>query len=119
MRIEINPVSKPRMTQRDKWAKRPCVVRYYGFKDELRRAWGGKEVPDQINLIFYLQMPSGWSKKRRNQMLNKPHQQKPDIDNLLDFGQNSSCKRSRLAMSNKVRKEETREMRRLIAVLPN
>lgn len=83
MRIEINPVSKPRMTQRDKWAKRPCVVRYYSFKDELRRAWGCKEVPDQLNLIFYLPMPSSWSKKRRNQMLGKPHQSKPDIDNLI------------------------------------
>ena len=32
----INPVSKPRMTQRDVWKKRPVVVKYHAFCDEMR-----------------------------------------------------------------------------------
>ena len=36
---KIKPVPKPRMTQRDAWDKRPCVLRYRAFKDEVRK-WG-------------------------------------------------------------------------------
>lgn len=32
----IVPVPKPRMTQRDKWQKRPAVMRYRAFCDEVR-----------------------------------------------------------------------------------
>jgi len=28
-------------------------------------------------------MPKSWSKKKKAEMINKPHKQKPDIDNLL------------------------------------
>jgi len=28
-------------------------------------------------------MPKSWSKKKKAEMLGQPHQQKPDIDNLL------------------------------------
>lgn len=82
-KLIITPIGKPRMTQRDRWAKRPCVSRYWSFKDELRRLWGGDKVPSQISLTFYLPMPKSWSKKRRNEMLGMPHQSKPDIDNLI------------------------------------
>lgn len=82
-KLIITPIGKPRMTQRDKWAKRPCVARYWAFKDELRKQWDGDKVPCQICLTFHLPMPKSWSKKRRNQMLGTPHKQKPDIDNLV------------------------------------
>jgi len=36
MIYNINPVPKPRMTQSDKWKKRPPVLRYFAFKDECR-----------------------------------------------------------------------------------
>ena len=36
MEYPIIPLGKPRMTQRDKWAKRPAVLRYRAFKDECR-----------------------------------------------------------------------------------
>ena len=29
-------MGKPRMTQRDKWKKRPCVLRYHAFRDKMR-----------------------------------------------------------------------------------
>ena len=33
--FNVNPVAKPRMTQRDKWKKRPVVDKYYAYKDEM------------------------------------------------------------------------------------
>ncbi|MGL4446340.1 MAG: RusA family crossover junction endodeoxyribonuclease [Aeromonas sp.] len=77
----INPVSKPRMTQRDRWAKRPTVVRYRAFCDAVRAA--GIALPEGgYHVTFYLPMPKSWSAKKRLAMLNQPHQQKPDKDNL-------------------------------------
>ena len=32
-------------------------------------------------VIFYIEMPKSWSKKKRASMLNAPHQQKADLDN--------------------------------------
>ena len=36
MHIPVNPVSKPRMTQSDKWKQRPTVLKYRQFKDDMR-----------------------------------------------------------------------------------
>lgn len=90
----ITPLGKPRMTRADKWKKRPEVLRYRAFCDEVRLnkvtlAESGYHV------IFVLPMPPSWSKKKRALMDGKPHQQKPDKDNLekalLDalFGEDS------------------------------
>jgi len=35
-----NPVGKPRMTRKDKWAQRPCVLRYREWADRARAAAG-------------------------------------------------------------------------------
>jgi uncharacterized cupin superfamily protein len=42
--IPGNPVGKPRMTQRDKWAKRPAVLRYREWADRARAAYAGSTV---------------------------------------------------------------------------
>lgn len=77
----IIPVPKPRQTQSDKWKKRPCVLRYRAFQDDCRlHNVGVSETPI---VIFKIPMPKSWSKKKRLAMLGKPHQQTPDIDNLL------------------------------------
>lgn len=34
--FNIEPVPKPRMTQADKWKKRPPVLKYFAFKDEVK-----------------------------------------------------------------------------------
>ncbi|KNE88062.1 hypothetical protein PSTG_18543, partial [Puccinia striiformis f. sp. tritici PST-78] len=34
------------------------------------------------HVTFVLPMPDSWSKKKRTEMAGKPHQQKPDKDNL-------------------------------------
>lgn len=86
MRIEFNitPIGKPRMTQRDKWAKRDVVVAYYAFKDRLREEAEalGFRLPDQFSVDFWLPMPASWSAKKRAAMDGTPHQQTPDLDNL-------------------------------------
>jgi Holliday junction resolvase RusA-like endonuclease len=80
--IAVEPMGKPRMTQRDKWAKRKVVVRYFEYCDALRLALPGFVVPDRLVLRFSIAMPKSWSKKKRVLLKGKPHTQKPDIDNL-------------------------------------
>jgi Holliday junction resolvase RusA-like endonuclease len=86
MRIEFNikPCPKPRMTRADRWKKRPIVLKYWDFSNELnRQAIKLQYIPgDKVSLIFFIPMAKSWSKKKREQMLGKPHKAKPDIDNL-------------------------------------
>lgn len=78
---KITPVGKPRMTRADKWKKRPEVLRYRAFCDEVRLL--GVELPESgSHVTFILPMPSSWSKKKRAELNGRPHQQKPDVDNL-------------------------------------
>jgi Holliday junction resolvase RusA-like endonuclease len=78
----ITPVAKPRMTRADKWKQRPKVLKYRAFCDEVRL--NKVELPESgASITFHLPMPKSWSKKKRSEMLSKPHQQVPDLDNLL------------------------------------
>jgi Holliday junction resolvase RusA-like endonuclease len=82
--IKINPIGKPRMTQRDKWSKRPAVLKYWAYKDflilEAKRQ--GYELNNVLQAEYFIEMPSSWSKKKKSEMHLKPHQNKPDIDNI-------------------------------------
>lgn len=78
----IKPCPAPRMTRSDKWKKRPCVMRYFAFRDEVRLNNVSVE-PYGSHIIFYMPMPKSWSKKKKSEMINTLHQQTPDIDNLL------------------------------------
>lgn len=78
----ITPVPKPRMTVRDKWAKRPAVLRYRAYCDEVRH--NNISLPEcGHHVTFVLAMPQSWSKKKRGEWAGKPHKQRPDADNLL------------------------------------
>ncbi|MBJ9131176.1 RusA family crossover junction endodeoxyribonuclease [Citrobacter freundii] len=78
---KITPVGKPRMTRADKWKKRPEVLRYRAFCDEVRLQ--GIELSESgSHVTFILPMPASWSKKKRAEFNGKLHQQKPDVDNL-------------------------------------
>lgn len=83
--IDINPVPKPRMVRSDSWKKRPIVLKYWAYKDEfiLKANKVKLKLGEELNLIFYIQMPDSWSKKKKELMNNKPHQQTPDGDNIL------------------------------------
>lgn len=80
---EIEPNTKPRMTRSDKWKKRPCILQYRAFCDELRLKAGRFKLGSNFHISFYLTMPKSWSKKKKDLMRNCPHQETPDLDNLL------------------------------------
>lgn len=96
----IEPMQAPRMTRADAWKKRPVVLKYRAFRDEVQRLMKGTPLKEIDSLIadFYIPMPPSWSKKKRLAMAGMPHQQKPDVDNfikgLLDsiFRDGDDCK---------------------------
>ena len=91
--LAITPVAKPRMTQRDKWMERPCVLRYRSYCDSLRANWPDMPFPESgYHVIFHLPMPQSWSKKKKEQMNGAPHQQRPDKDNLDKALLDALCK---------------------------
>jgi Holliday junction resolvase RusA-like endonuclease len=77
----ITPTPKPRMTRRDKWAKRPAVLRYRAFCDQVRVVMRDTDLDHW--LTFHVPMPKSWSTKKRLAMAGLSHRQKPDIDNLV------------------------------------
>lgn len=82
--LAVTPCPKPRMTQRDKWMRRPAVIRYRAFCDAVRACWpAGVPYPEAgAHVTFHLPMPRSWSKAKREAMKGTPHRQKPDRDNL-------------------------------------
>lgn len=82
--IPVSPVTKPRMTNRDRWGtnKRPIVERYHTFRDEIRLVYK-KPLPAKLMVVFNVPMPKSWSDKRKQEMFGKPNQQRPDIDNYI------------------------------------
>ena len=81
--IPVVPMGKPRMTRRDKWAKRPCVLRYYEFKDRIREFT--ETFPRdaiRIDWVAYLPIPKSWSKKKKEETMGGLHRSKPDRDNI-------------------------------------
>lgn len=80
-KYDILAVPKPRMTRSDKWKKRPETARYWAFKDEVRLK--KVSVPEGgAHITFVMPMTKGWSNKKKAEMNGKPHQMKPDWDNL-------------------------------------
>tara|TARA_R110002020_G_scaffold269825_1_gene485145 strand:- start:4073 stop:4438 length:366 start_codon:yes stop_codon:yes gene_type:complete len=82
--FNIKPCPKPRMTRADRWKQRPVVLKYWEFCNELKAQSIKMDYKpgDKISILFYIPMPKSWSKKKRDEMLGKPHKQRPDIDNL-------------------------------------
>lgn len=70
------------MTQRDRWAKRPVVLKYHDYKDALRDYITPESLPVPYHIHFIMAMPKSWSKKKKLAMDLTPHTQKPDKDNL-------------------------------------
>lgn len=77
----IAAIGKVRMSQRDKWAKRPVVMRYRAYHDKVRAY--GVDLQEGDSVTFWLPMPESWSKRKRAECDGHLHRQKPDIDNLL------------------------------------
>jgi Holliday junction resolvase RusA-like endonuclease len=83
MKYNIIPVTKPRQTQRDLWAKRPCVMKYRAFADEVRA--NKIMIPSGgAHITFIIPFPKSYSKKKKKELDGKPYMVKKrnDIDNL-------------------------------------
>tara|TARA_R110000751_G_scaffold59682_1_gene125141 strand:- start:3296 stop:3784 length:489 start_codon:yes stop_codon:yes gene_type:complete len=83
--LNITPVSKPRMTQSDKWKKRPATTKYWKYKENLKLLcficrWQPKE---NLDIQFVIPMPISWSGKKKEKYDGQPHKQRPDLDNLV------------------------------------
>lgn len=80
--VAIEPIGKPRMTQRDKWKKRPVVMRYRAYADALRLNYRGPLSPTRVSWKAYFTLPPSWSKAKKLAMAGTFHQAKPDRDNV-------------------------------------
>lgn len=74
-------MAAPRLTNRDRWKKRPVVLDYFAFRDEVRAR--GVKVPIPSKVTFWMPFPVSWSLKKKRLMNAAPHLVRPDIDNLL------------------------------------
>ncbi len=91
MRIDITPVSCPRQNRADRWKKRPVVIKYRRYSDELRQACLAADfvLGEAIYMEFHFPMPQSWSKKKQALMLGKPKKSRPDTDNVVKGIQDS------------------------------
>ena len=83
MIINVNPHTKPRMTVRDRWAKRKCCLDYFAFRDIVKEAIKDEDIGDRLDITFLVPMPKSWSKKKRLIYQDKPKQTRPDLDNFV------------------------------------
>ena len=66
---DITPVPAPRMTRSDRWKKRPCVLRYFAFRDEVKAHKISVE-PFGAHVKFYMPMPNRTSPGALPEALN-------------------------------------------------
>lgn len=82
-------IPKPRMTRRDKIPRlqKKSVKEYFSFKEAI--GWTAKgegfELSSQCTMVFFIEMPKSWSKKKKAEKFLKPHDAKRrwDVDNLV------------------------------------
>ena len=90
-KIQVDPMGYVRQVQSDAWKKRPVVLRYRAYADELRLKAGQFDLPASFAVTFRIAMPKSWSKKKKREMLGKPHQSRPDNSNLLKALEDILC----------------------------
>lgn len=79
----------PRMTQRDKWMQRPCVMAYRAWCDRLRAVvkeecvLPAAEDVSEIRIVAFYKPPMSWSYTKRRLALGTKKRSKPDGDNIL------------------------------------
>lgn len=80
--FDIKPFPKPR---RIKGFKDKRSRQYDAFKKEviLKSNVKGYKLEDSLNIEFVIPIPKSWPKYKKLEMNGKPHQQTPDIDNLV------------------------------------
>ncbi len=90
----VSPFAKPRMTQRDRWKKRPVVVKYHIYKDSMKHYANEFNycVDETLSLTFIIPFPKSYSNKKKNELRGQPHRLRPDLDNLLKAFKDALCK---------------------------
>lgn len=78
----MSPVSKPRMTRKDKREPRDCVINYHDFADQLNLLFAARELPENYLIVFYFEMPKSWPNKKKIAQDYQPRLSTPDKDNL-------------------------------------
>jgi len=85
-----NPVPKPRMTKRDVWMKRPCVLAYRDYCDRIREAATGNPLKKldadefvEIVVLAMVPIPRSWSLKKQMAAAGTLHRSQKDTDNIL------------------------------------
>lgn len=84
--IPGDPVAAPRMTQRDKWLGRPCVVKYFNWRNRSKQICGQlplTETIESVSIRAFFSPPASTSKKKRTTMYGTLHRVKPDASNVL------------------------------------
>lgn len=79
-RIPEHKLSKPG------FARKRRLIAYNDYKEAIRLLAEAQqfELPVcNFHVKFFFPVSESWSKKKKSQKLNTPHDQKPDIDNLL------------------------------------
>ena len=73
------------MTQRDRWKKRPAVLRYREYADQLRLQAEKQDfkLGEDVEMSFFIPTPKSWSLRKSNLHWGYAHKQRPDIDNLI------------------------------------
>jgi Holliday junction resolvase RusA-like endonuclease len=81
--VFVEPMGAPRMTRADAWKKRPVVLRYRAYKDEIRKACEKCVETDvvTVKVAAYFSMPESWSVKKKIKNAGMLHRVKPDVDN--------------------------------------
>ncbi len=92
--VNILAIPKPRMTRSDRWKERECTSRYWDFKDNLIKKAKSIDynLSNAFDITFILPFPKSYSKKKREELIHKPHQVKPDLDNLVKSVCDCFCK---------------------------
>lgn len=68
---EITPIGKPRMTQRDRWHKRPATAAYWAYKEHVRLL--GIRLPESgYHVTFVIPMPMSGARKSARNTLARP-----------------------------------------------
>jgi Holliday junction resolvase RusA-like endonuclease len=78
--IYCTPLGKPRMTQRDKWQSRPCVLRYRVWCDLLRLKVLKRTQKLTLHRPIALTIRAYFDPGRQHR--TGPHTLKPDSDNV-------------------------------------
>lgn len=81
--FKIKPIGAVRTNHNGHWKK--AAQNYHAWMNELRLYMKVQKfyMPESnFSIFFYIPVSKSWSKKDKLEMIGKPHQQKPDKDNL-------------------------------------